>query len=448
MDESKATPTTPNPPGERAPRATGKSEKARGSTRNYTPEERLLLLDVWQRSELPAPRFGELLGISGYTLYQWKKRFDADGPAGLEDRPKGTPRGSSRLPEPTQRAILMLKREHPDWGSDRIRDMLLRSQGYGASSGAIQRVLIGAGYQVEAVATRPHPPKQTRRFERARPNQLWQTDLFTFLLKRENRRLYLVVFMDDRSRFVVCHAVSAGSSGALVRECLEAGIARYGPPEEVLSDNGPQYHTWRGTSAFTRLLRKRGIRHIVSRPKHPQTLGKVERFWQTLWNECLESAVLRDDEDARVRIGHFIDHYNFQRTHQGLDGLVPADRYFEAESEVRKAIEARVKSNALELAREGVSPRGFYLTGQVEGRGIAVHGEAGKLILTRDGAEREEVTLAAPPARPEAASEASVSLSTVERVDDDDADDDGDDADIDAEEDWDTQEEAVDDRDA
>lgn len=68
----------------------------------------------------------------------------------------------------------------------------------------------------------------------------------------------------------------------------------------------------------------------MAKPKRPQTLGKVERFWGTLWRECVESAVFVDPEDARRKIGLFIDHYDFQRVHSGIDGLVPADRFFHA----------------------------------------------------------------------------------------------------------------------
>jgi len=77
-----------------------------------------------------------------------------------------------------------------------------------------------------------------RSFERARPNQLWQTDLFTYVLKRQNRRIYLVAFMDDHSRFVVSYGLHASQSTALTLEVLRAGIASYGAPEEILTDNG------------------------------------------------------------------------------------------------------------------------------------------------------------------------------------------------------------------
>ena len=320
-----------------------KTGRAAGeSPRQYSAPQRVLILDIWQRSELSAGEFAPLVGLSKHTLYVWKRRFDRDGPAGLEDRPRRRRGGTSRLSEATQRAALMLKRMHPDWGVDRIRDTLLRSDGYRASSSAIQRVLVDAGYEVELSPTAPHRTPASRRFERARPNQLWQSDLFTFSLKRENRKIYLIVFLDDHSRFVVGHALQSTATGALAREALESGIVAFGPPEEVLTDNGPQYRSWRGKSAFTKHLEKRGIRHILARPRHPQTVGKTERFWKTLWTECLESAICRDLADARTRVGHFIDYYNFQRTHQGIGGLVPADRFFGAEQQVRKDLEARV----------------------------------------------------------------------------------------------------------
>jgi transposase InsO family protein len=359
-----------------------------------TAEQRLLLLDTWQRSGLPAGDFAALVGISKHTLYIWKKKFDTQGPAGLMDQPKGGPRGS-RLPELTKRTILMLKQANPEWGCQRISDMLVRGPALPASASAVAQVLHEAGYQMEEVPTRPHPDK-VRFFERAKPNQLWQTDLFTFVLKRQNRRVFLVAFMDDHSRFIVSYGLHASQSSALVLEVLRSGIASYGTPEEILTDNGSQYVTWRGKSAFTKELEKRGIKQVVAKPRRPQTLGKVERFWGTLWRECIESAVFIDLGDAQRRIGLFIDHYNFQRAHQGIDGLVPADRFFGAASEVKRTLQARVAANALELARNGVPKTPFYLTGQVGGKPFSVHAEGERMILTRTEGERQEIDLVAP----------------------------------------------------
>jgi len=360
----------------------------------FSPHERLLILDTWQRSGLSAGDFAPLVGLSKHTLYLWKKRFSEQGPAGLAERPRGAKAGS-KLTEVTKRTIVMLKQAHPEWGCQRISDELVRGPALAASPGAVARALHEAGYQLEERVTRPHPDK-VRRFERARPNQLWQTDLFTFVLKRQNRRLHLVGFLDDHSRFVVGYGLHATASSALVLEVLRAAIASYGLPQEILTDNGPQYVTWRGKSQFSKELEQQGIRQVISRPKHPQTLGKVERFWGTLWRECLQRAVFLDLEDARRRIGLFIDHYNFQRPHQGLDGATPADRFFQAAPTVLATLKERVAANALDLARQGLPRTPFYMTGQVAGQPFSVHAEGERVFLTRAGQPRQEVELVSP----------------------------------------------------
>ena len=358
-----------------------------------TAQQRRRLLDTWQRSGLPAGDFAALIGLSKHTLYAWKKKFDQHGPAGLMDQPRGGPRGS-QLPDLTKRTILLLKQANPSWGCQRISDLLARGPALPASAAAVARVLHEAGYALEEVATHPHPD-HVRHFERAQPNQLWQTDLFTCVLKRQNRRVYLVAFLDDHSRFITGYGLHASQSAALVLEVLRAARTSFGTPQEILTDNGSQYVTWRGQSAFAKELEKRGIRPVVAAPRRPQTLGKIERFWGTLWRECLESAVFLDLGDARQRLGLFIDHYNFQRTHAGIDGLVPADRYLGAAQEVKQALAARVAANALTLARHGVPKPPLYLTGQVGGQPVSLHAEGERVIVTGPAGTRQEVDLAA-----------------------------------------------------
>ena len=110
-----------------------------------SPEQRLLILDTWRRSGLPATDFSTIVGIPHHTLYSWKKRFEQEGPAGLMDRPRGGRKGS-KLPDLTKRTILMLKESNPDWGCQRISDMLVRGPALPASPAAVARVLKEAGY--------------------------------------------------------------------------------------------------------------------------------------------------------------------------------------------------------------------------------------------------------------------------------------------------------------
>ncbi len=380
-------------------------EEAASATRSLTPEQRLLILDAWQRSALPAADFAPIAGVSRQALYAWKRRFAEHGPAGLVDGASVRGPLGSRLPVATRRAIVMLKKANPDWGCQRISDVLYRGPGLAAGEGAVARVLKEEGYAATESPTRPHPD-HVRTFERAAANQLWQTDLFTFMLKRQNRRVYLVAFMDDHSRYVVGYGLHASQNAALVLEVFRAAVASCGAPQEVLTDNGAQYVTWRGTSRFAQELANRGVHHIVASPHRPQTLGKVERFWGTIWRECVEPAVFLDLEDARRRIGLFIDHYNFQRPHQGIarsggagggvQGLAPADRYFGAAPQTLASMRARVSANALALARGGIPREPFYITGQVGGRPFSVHAEGERIVMIAQDGVRREVDLTRP----------------------------------------------------
>jgi hypothetical protein len=262
-------------------------------------------------------------------------------------------------------------------------------------------VLVEEGYEVEYAPTKRRR-EQVRRFERARPNQLWQSDLFTFTLHRTGRRVHAVVFLDDNSRFIVGHGLTVSPSGKFVQDVFLTAVTNFGPPEEVLTDRGPQYNTWRGKSGFTKLLEKLSIQHILAAPRHPQTVGKTERFWKTLSQEALGGMAPKDLDDAKLRIGHFIDFYNFRRTHQGIGGLIPADRYFDAESEVKKAMESRVAANALEIAKHGTPRKPFYLTGRVGDQSVSLHAEGERVVMTKEDGTREEVDLTATGRREEA----------------------------------------------
>jgi transposase InsO family protein len=373
-------------------------------TRSVTPEQKLLLIDAWKRSGLPGSDFADLVGYSYKTLYQWRRQYEKYGVEGLFGKPRGPERGS-RVPPVTRRAILLIKEGNPEYGCDRISQLLYRGPGLGVSPGAVSHVLEEAGYEPVERPTERHPDKP-RRFERAKPNALWQSDLFTFTIKRRRHRVHLVAFMDDHSRYITGFGLASSPTSQFILEVLRSAVGRHGLPEELLTDQGPQYHAWRGRTAFEKEVKTMGIRHILARPRHPQTLGKVERFWKSLWEECLADALFTDMEDARKRIAHYIDHFNFRRPHQGIDGLVPADRFFGAEKEIRETLEKRVAANALQIARSGEPAKPFYLSGRVGDQGLSVHAEGEKLILTTEGGARQEVSLEKPSPPPEAPSSA------------------------------------------
>ena len=315
-------------------------------------------------------------GVSGAAVAKWLKRYRDEGPIGLESRRSGA-RPTRKTSNPVKRErVVTLKKEHEAWGTRRIRDVLARFEALGVSEQEVRRILHDEGL-IETPTPKVERAHAPRRFERAAPNQLWQSDIFTFRLRRAER-LYVCVFMDDHSRFIVGHAMAHHQKSALVMEAFERGHATYGQPAEVLTDNGRQYTVWRGKTEFEEMLIRRGIHHIRSRPQHPQTLGKAERFWRTLWDEFLSRTVFAHTEDAQRRLEHYLRHYNFQRPHQSLDGHVPADRYFRVAAHVRAEIERAVTANELRLALEQPPRKPFYVVGQLGDQRLSISaGEQG-----------------------------------------------------------------------
>jgi transposase InsO family protein len=329
------------------------------------------------------------LGIGTSTLAVWLQAYRLVGEAGLEPRHK--PSRAPRLPAPITDKILELKQENPAYGVKRISQLLRRWFFLPASPETVRQRLHAA----ELMADRP-PRKQRnltrpRFFERATPNQMWQTDIFTFRLG--GRYAYLIAFMDDYSRFIVGADLFRSPTANAVIEVYRVAAGEFQPPKEMLADNGRQYTSWRGVSRFEAELKKDRVSHIKSRPQHPMTLGKVERFWETIWQEFLSRAQFDSFDAARERIKLWIKYYNHKRPHQGIEGLCPADRFFEIQSQLRSTIEAGIQENLLELALRGKPQAPFYMVGRMDGQSVVLRAEKGKLKLSVSDQQNHEQEL-------------------------------------------------------
>jgi transposase InsO family protein len=358
-----------------------KKQGKRGRPRDIPADYKLLVVQERLRGT-DQNDVAKAFGVSAAAVAKWTTAFRKHGLSALQNKRRG-PREKKTAATFTHERVVTLKQENAEWGTRRIRDVLARFEALGISENEVRRIL-----HEEGLITSPAPASERehlpRRFERATPNQLWQSDIFTFLQRRQER-LYLCVFMDDHSRFIVGYAIAHHQKSALVMEAFERGIATYGQPKEVLTDNGRQYTVWRGRTEFEETLERHGIQHIRSRPQHPQTLGKVERFWKTLWDEFLGRTVFSDFVDAQRRLEHYFAHYNFQRPHQALDGLVPADRFFRAAIHVRETIEQQIAQNALRLALEQQPRKPFYVVGQLGDQRLSIAtGEKGLDIRVGD----------------------------------------------------------------
>jgi transposase InsO family protein len=366
--------------GKKKQKATGKGDSGgdrqqvvtsgAGSRMPFPLEVRIRAAREVVEGGLSAAVVSRALNIPYTTVCGWAQRYSTLGVDGLRSAPRGPEPRPPDAEDPRREAVLGLHQENPDYGARRIEQVLARFAGLGVSATEVRRILADAGVarQQATPRDRERPP---RRFERAEPNQLWQSDIFTFLLRR-HERLYMAAFMDDHSRYLVSYALGHHQKASLVLEALSRGVADCGAPREMLTDQGRQYAAWRGETAFAQELRRLGVAHVKSRPQHPETLGKIERFWKTLWDELLSRTVFADFADCERRIRLYIKHYNFLRPHQALSGLVPADRFFRAAPHVRDAIEKNVEKNALLLAQEQPPQKPFYLVGRLGDQDLSI----------------------------------------------------------------------------
>lgn len=361
-----------------------------GSRLQRTPVERKKIVEAFYSAQsigMSQKDFAKTWGVSAETLSAWLKKYEEFGSEGLMNKTGGASdkRRGAKIAKAVEDEIVRIKKQEPSFGIKKISHWLYRFRGVKVSPGSVRKTVAKEGL---GFAKKPKKRKRSsdrvRRFERARPMQLWQSDITQFTLGAHSMRVYLTVFMDDHSRYIVGWRLQSRQTAELVIDAFKDALTRFGKPEEVLTDQGRQYFAWRGKSELEKLLEKESIKHVVSRAHHPQTLGKCERFWETVSNEFWTRVKPQDLEEARVRIKYFIDHYNHQRPHQGLDGQVPADRFFGIAQEVREAIEKTVEQNALRLAIGELPKQPAFLIGQIGDQRIAFHGTSGRFYLTHE----------------------------------------------------------------
>jgi transposase InsO family protein len=171
--------------------------------------------------------------------------------------------------------------------------------------------------------------RASQRFEKEAPNLLWQMDFKGWVPLLNQVRCHPLTILDDHSRFSVCLAACANEQGSTVQGRLELTFRRYGLPDAVFVDNGGPWGDASGTP-WTRLgvwLLKLGVNVVHSRPYHPQSRGKNERFHRTLKAEVFALWQFRRLDEVQRAFDRWRIIYNFERPHQALDLEVPASRY-------------------------------------------------------------------------------------------------------------------------
>lgn len=264
-------------------------------------------------------------GIGRTCAYKLIARYRAEGEAGLAERsrqPRSSPRRSS--PE-IEAAALSVRAANPVWGGRKIARVLARQEKGHVAPSTITSILRRNGVELGGSGGGAKP---FIRFEHEAPNDLWQMDFKGHVALRTGR-LHPLTVLDDHSRFSLVLEACPDQTTQTVKARLIKAFRRYGLPFRMMTDNGPPWGDG-GRNNFTLLgvwLIEIGIEVGHSRPLHPQTLGKEERFHRTLKAEAMAGPPFESLAAAQGAFDRWRHIYNAERPHDGIGSAVPLDRY-------------------------------------------------------------------------------------------------------------------------
>jgi transposase InsO family protein len=286
-----------------------------------------VVIDGW-----PVATVAEQLGISRATGYKWVRRFRKDGLPGLEDR-SSRPHHSPRRSSDQVTAAIISARARRRYGPARLAPLTghPRSTIYGvlrrAGLNRLRDTDRVTGAPVRYVACHPGAlvHQDHKKLGRVPDGGGWRVLGRSVAPHHGHSNAgyeHLEVFVDDASRYAVVVPV-ADERAESASWAVELAVARFAEVgiriERMLTDNGASYRS----HAYRDILAGHGIRHKRTRPFHPQTNGKAERFIQTLLNEWAYVRPYRSNAARLLALPRFVDFYNHRRPHTAIGGLVP-----------------------------------------------------------------------------------------------------------------------------
>jgi transposase InsO family protein len=277
----------------------------------------------------------EIAGVHYTTVYEWRRDFESLGEKAFLDYKSSYPgRGVKQITPEQETAILTTRKNNPGFGPGQVRNQL-RRQGITISIRTVRKVMQADGYRAGG---KKRKDLKFRRFEATRPLELAQMDILEFFINK--LKVYLILLLDDFSRFILGFRLLESTSVDAVISVVSSAMDRYGKMDEILTDRGFVFYSWRGINRFEKFLQLHRIDHTHARPHHPQTLGKVEACNRRIKQELIDQHHFPNLHESDTAIGNWVAHYNYQRTHQGIGGLlVPSERFHGQAAQVLSSIE-------------------------------------------------------------------------------------------------------------
>jgi putative transposase len=302
----------------------------------YTQSEKMEIIRMVEESALSVKETLLEIGVSRSTFYQWYKRYQEHGYEGLRSRHRSPPQIWNKIPEWERQRVLDVAREFPEKSSRELACYVTDKMDYFISESSVYRILKAYDLVTSPVYTvvsaKDEFENPTRRI-----NQLWQTD-FCYLKVIDWGWYYLSTVMDDYSRYILAWRLCQSMMAEDVKKTLDMAIEWTGVKHvhvvhrpRLLSDNGSAYVS----KELRHYLQAYDIHHIRSKPYHPMTQGKIERYHRSMKNLILLDHYYSPSE-LEERIREWVDYYNNHRYHEAINNVTPSDKYFGRDKEILK----------------------------------------------------------------------------------------------------------------
>ena len=258
-------------------------------------------------------------GISRETWYKWKRRYDAYGVDGLKNQSRKPHNIKNvKVTEELEKLVLELRLNNR-FGPMRIRFRLKRKYGVSLGTKTIYNLLKRHKLNVLAVKLK----RKYKRFEMKHPNELVQMDTKgPFYLKASRTKHYLIHVIDDCSRKVVSKWCNRRTSEAAL-SVLKEWVKLHGKPNKAMHDGGTEFTS----TDFKNFLILNGIKDKQIPKGYPQEQGKVEAYNKIVIAEFLQIEELKDEKDGAEKYESFVNSYNYEREHGGINGMTPAEKF-------------------------------------------------------------------------------------------------------------------------
>lgn len=293
-------------------------------------DERVRFIAAARSGRLPLAVLCRRFGISRVTGYKWMRRFEREGPEGLNDRSRAPHHHPNAVSARVVELIVQMRRRDRLLGPRKLRQLLIerRIRERVPSASTIAEILRRHGLTSRRKRRRRTPADPGPLQPARSVNQIWSADFKGWFATRDGQRCDILTVLDQHSRYAIRCPMIPGCTGDWTRAVFEAAFGEYGLPQTIRTDNGAPFAT-RGVAGLSKLSvwwLRLGISRQRIRPGHPQDNGAHERFHQTLKSYVADPPRAAGPAQQRA-LSRFRDYYNSQRPHEALEQATPASRY-------------------------------------------------------------------------------------------------------------------------